>query len=243
MTTESTQSSSARNRKPALANSNAETDRLRARPNIKLSRNRKRRRPRALYHDDDMSFLSIVMRVAIILFCICTVIYIKLFYFGNEQEIYRLEDKGDLQFISESGAQHKPAKDLFDPPDIKDEQDDMKLPVEAAGDCFELAEILPTFQKNPQQQQNKQDDNVDMKNLHLFLRRAESIRAEFAARYGGEVKARAMLSRGLSTFHDEADDFAAKVNGRDGVIDVDGDDNLYKAVLPMDIIVSLFVFS
>ena len=169
--------------------------------------------------DGDITFLGIVLRVSIVLFLICAVAYVMLFrYFNNETSYHTIrsnyEKKGDLNFIAESGAKHTStaAENIFESTREIDSED--FLPDEALGDCFDIAQSLPTFQDEYGNDIGDSNEMTnDQKNIATFIRRVKSIQAEFSARYGGENKARAMLARGLNSFKKETEDIF--INQRD----------------------------
>ena len=205
------------------------------------SRRRKRHRNKILPEYDDISFLGIVLRVGTILFFICCTIYVG-FIRNRDDDINvkyqkHLEDKGDLIFISESGAEHHTTEvdDIFNVDKAK--KDEFFLPEEASGDCYDIAESLPVFQEN-YNAEDFNNFNEAERSVFTFIRRAKAIRTEFAVRYGNEIKARSMLSRGLKRFTDKAEDSYIKSKNRENIIDID--DDVYEHELRIDIIVSHF---
>lgn len=210
-----------------------------------------RRRPRQGNYaireedDDDLSFLGIALRVASVLFIVCVAMYVMMWrYFSSEVSYQKYqshyEKKGDLNFIAESGAKHTStaAENIFEP--VKEIDIKEFLPDEVTGDCFDVVNILPTFQD---ELGSDIGDTNELSNEHkdilIFIRRVKAIRAEFSATYGGENKARAMLARGINSFKKETEDIFMKLKERSTITQTT--ETLYHSGIPINIIVSLFM--
>ena len=176
---------------------------------------------------DEGSFVRILIRVSLSLSLGCSLFYSILLIRSTELNSATAKHTSDLGFITESGAQHMSVAedDMFNKRKHKYLASEDIWHDEAFRDCFDIANSLPSFQQNFQ----GFAQNVNSTLLLKFIRKTKSLRAEFSARYGGDAKARAMLARGLSTFHEEANAASEKTNQR-------ANDSLYISVLPVDVI-------
>ena len=208
------------------------------------SRIRRPTKPYGIISEDrskDESFFGIVLRVSFILLSACMIFYVILWnnlksQFRNETMSILEKKAADIGFIAESGAQHTSTatEDIFN--DYKREKADNEfLPQETSGDCFDIADMLPSMKDDFKVMEKNTDElTPEVINLQKFIRKAKALRADFSARYGGEVKARAMLSRGLKTFHEEAELAFQERNKRGEIVNID--DPLYTSIIPIDII-------